>query len=224
VPSSPLWQYDAEAHRYREVSTGRFLSPDQQRALRDQFIDRQQVKAKDLAAQLSRGDLTLPEWERAMRGHVKGVFLDQAMLGRGGRNAMTPADFGRVGSAVKRQYQYLSAFSQEIAGGDLSAEAIAARAALYTASATQAYERGRASAYGLTLPQYPGDGSQDCRANCRCAWEIEEDETEWRATWSLGGKDPCEGCRENAGKWNPLSVSKTQRANLNGKKSVPCVH
>lgn len=172
--------------------------------LRDTFSARQAEKVKDLASKVSSG-LTVAEWERDMRAIIRTSTIDQYVLGRGGRHAMTPADWGRVGRMVREQYKYASAFAAEIAAGKLSEAQIAARARLYMASSTAAFERGRAASFrGLKLPAYPADGSQECLANCKCHWEIEELDDRFEATWVLGVADHCATCVRNAGEWSPF--------------------
>jgi hypothetical protein len=71
---SPLWEYSESARRYRNTETGRFLSSSQMTDLRDRFLDTQRQQMRDLAQQLAEKSLTLPEWERGMREHIKQVF------------------------------------------------------------------------------------------------------------------------------------------------------
>jgi len=198
------WQWDTASHRYRNTDTGRYLSNQQMLGLRDTFSAKQSAKVADLAGKVSNG-LTVAEWERSMRSTIRTSTVDQYVLGRGGRNAMTPADWGRVGRLVKEQYKYAGAFAQDIADAKLSAAQIAARAQLYMASSTGAYERGRAASFkGLRLPAYPADGSQQCKANCKCSWSIEDLADRYEATWVLGAADHCTTCVSNAGQWSPF--------------------
>ena len=202
------WQWDASSRRYRNTDTGRYLSNKQMLGLRDTFSARQAEKVRHLASRVSSG-LTVAEWERDMRSTIRNATVDQYVLGRGGRNAMTQSDWGRVGRLVKEQYKYANAFAADIAAGKLSAEQIAARSALYMASSTDAYERGRASAFqGLRLPAYPADGSQQCKSNCKCYWDIQDEGDRYECTWTLAPAEHCETCLSNAGEWSPLVVRK----------------
>lgn len=144
-----------------------------------------------------------------MREALRDTYSAAYMAGRGGRNAMTPSDWGKLGAMLKEQYKFLNDFAAEVAAGQLSEQQIAARAALYFNSATQATERGRSAARGLTLPAYPGDGSTECRSNCKCRLDIEETSTEWRVYWRLGAAEKhCTTCPERAATWAPLVVPK----------------
>jgi hypothetical protein len=198
------WSFDAASKRYRNSETGRFLSNAQMVGLRDRFTDSLKDRATDLATRRAEGDLSQNDWEREMRSLIKSAYVDLAALGRGGRRSMAPADWGRVGQLIRGQYGYLGSFADDTA--NLSEAQIRARAGLYVESATQAYERGRAAAFDVTLPTYPGE--QRCGPNCRCAWHLEEAEGEIRATWTLGSAEHCEDCSGNAAQWNPLIIQR----------------
>lgn len=204
------WEWDASARRYRDTRSGKYLSVGRVKELRDTYIAHQSERAASLARKVASGDMTVQAWLKEKRALVKTVHAAEYALGRGGRNAMTKRDWGRVGAAVKKQYKYLQGFAEDMADGKLSAGQIEARSKLYVASATVAHERGNAAAHGEPdLPAYPGDGSTECFANCRCAWHIEQDDEEYRATWKA--KDDgatCDDCERRGQDWNPLTIPK----------------
>lgn len=197
------WNYSESSRRYHDSDTGRFLSQDQQKDLRDSFIATRQEATRALSADLSQGRITLPTWEQGMRDQIRISHVDLAALGRGGREMMEPRDWGRVGSEVKAQYGYLSQFSAQISRGELSEAQISARAAMYPGAATTAYEVARARSYDLDLPGMPGE-DVECGANCRCTWEYEETEDGIEATWvAQDDSGTCEDCARNASEWAP---------------------
>lgn len=70
-------------------------------------------------------------------------------------------------------------------------------------------EREKAAIYGIELPEYPGDGNQDCGDKCKCRWEIVEKKTEIHAHWLMDIRaNHCESCRQNTAKWNPYIIKK----------------
>ena len=200
------WTYVAKSRRYQDDATGKFLSHRQMLELRDTFADLQMARAGGLAKQLAAGDMSLQQWELSMRALTKTAFVDQYILGKGGRGNMTKQDWGRIGYDLGFQYDYLRGFARDISEGKLSAAAIANRAGLYMDASTAAYERGAGAAAGLVLPAYPGDGSTPCRARCRCHWKIEGLPGDWLCTWVLGVAEHCAGCKANAAKWAPLKI------------------
>lgn len=207
------WTYDQTSHRYRRTSNGQYIGQAKMVELRDAFVDAKRSVAGDLAKQIGKGDITVQQWEMELRKQVKTAFVDEYVLGKGGRNAMTQSDWGKVGNMVKDQYAYAHQFARDIADGKLSQAQIEARSNLYFNAATEAFERGQAASYGLpTLPAYPSDGQAPCKTNCRCAWQIDETDTEWQCTWVLHAAESCSGCLENAAKWSPLVIQKAGRS------------
>ena len=101
-----------------------------------------------LAASLSEGTTTLPAWQAAMRSNIKSLYIDQYMIGRGGRGMMTQQDWGRVGAMLKDQYGYLDNYARDLSGMDvLEREAyIRNRSQLYANASNEAFERGRSAA------------------------------------------------------------------------------
>jgi len=149
------------------------------------------------------------QWTLQARQQIKDQFIAQYLLGRGGRAAMTQADWGRLGAMLKTQYGFLQRFEQDLIDGKLSEAQAKMRLRMYLKAATQAHERALAIAKGIPpLPAYPGDGKTICRANCQCHWSCEQTEDEWLCTWTLGAAEHCPDCLDNAAKWNPLRVPK----------------
>ena len=209
-PDSKRYRVTAEGARALGQKPGTFVSQSKMLSFRDNYIAARKDNTNYLANQLAKGDITLNEWTLSMRQEVKDNFINQYMLAHGGRNTMTQADWGRVGQMVRGQYEYLNAFADQIASGEYSEQAIAARARMYVESSGQAFERGKIAAHGMPdLPQVPGDGRTRCLSNCKCWWEIKENDTEWRAYWRLGLAEHCLDCVENSEKWNPLVYQKS---------------
>jgi hypothetical protein len=214
------WQWDAASRRYRNAETGRFLSADRVRALRDSFVSSTAEAPQALTSALAAGDLTLPQWEAGMRLSIKQSFLAAGLLGRGGKNAADPSFYGALGVRVKAQYGFLGEFAREIAKGELSEAQIAARGGMYLEAARSAFEQGRAASFSIDLPAYPGDGQSQCLTRCRYGWDLAETEAEVQATWVLGGSNHCPDCGGNAARWNPLVFPKGEGravASINGR-------
>jgi len=80
------------------------------------------------------------DWRLLFREELKGEYIRQAILGKGGRAQMTQSDWGVIGNQLKFQYGKLDNFTKEIASGNLSEAQIRARANMYINSAGQAFE------------------------------------------------------------------------------------
>lgn len=214
-----LWVYDARSHRYRLTADGAqqfgrrpgtFVGERQLIGLRDAWIAHAKDNTNALAGQLARGEISVQQWTLAMRQEIRTNFINEYVLAHGGRNTMTPADWGRIGQQVQVQYRYLDGFAADIAAGRYSEAQIAARARMYVESSSQAFEQARQLARGApNLPAYPGDGSTQCLSNCKCWWQIRETEAEWLCTWRLSPVENCPDCLERSRTWAPLIFAKT---------------
>jgi hypothetical protein len=207
MPDAP-WTWDDKSKRYRDNSTGRYLSHSKMLSLRDQFTSAMVREMDLLVESLANGDITVQRWVTAARDVLRTIYLDQYALGRGGRHVMTQEDYGRIGGLLRSQYAYLNRFANVVAEGTLSVAQIRQRLRMYANSGTQAYERGYAAAMGVIalLPAYPGDGQTVCKTNCKCSWVYERHEDRVDCTWSLGVAEHCPDCVENSKKWAPFTV------------------
>ena len=206
------WQYDRRTRRYRNTATGRLLGQKDLARLRDTFTDRLADQAAELGRRLAEGEIDLTNWEGAMREVIKVAHVDLAALGKGGRGQMRPADWGRVGLAIRRQYAYLAGFANEATG--MAAGQVATRARMYVGAAATSYERAHAAAWRVQLPAYPGQDSE-CLVNCRCAWELVDVPGGVRATWHASGDDrTCATCGDRANRWVDLFIPRPSDAEL----------
>jgi hypothetical protein len=203
------WVWDDRAKRYRNTSSGRFITHRTAVKLRDGYTEAKKADMDRLSRRLINKQITLQEWTLEMRRQTKDAYNVQAMLARGGRNNMTQADWGRNGGLLQRQYRYIDNFARDIDAGKLSEGQVRTRARMYIESSTQAFERTRAASQGVpSLPQYPGDGRTVCRANCQCHLNYKEQEEHWEVTWVLGEAEHCPDCVRLSEEWTPLVVAK----------------
>jgi len=203
------WQWDDSAKRYRDTTTGRFISQRKAVTLRDYFIEARKSDMDGLTRQLLEHNITVQQWVLEMRQQVKDTYIAEYMLARGGRNNMTQADWGRLGGMLRDQYGYVNRFAQDIDAGKVSGGQIQTRARMYVDSATQAFERAKTESLGVPrLPQYPGDGQTVCRANCQCHLDIADADDHWEVTWVLGEAEHCPDCVDLSRSWTPLRVEK----------------
>lgn len=205
--SAGSWEWNDTTKLFRNLLTSVQVGAEELLDFRDGFIVDQISSIDSLVSQLRSGEITVQEYLLVARRHIKHVYLGEWLLGKGGVNAMMESDVQGVSNNVLHQHTYFQAFVEQIRRGELSAAQIKARSRMYIDSATQAYERGRASSYGVGLPQYPGDGNQACLSNCKCHWKLVRKEDKIHAYWimNLFAKH-CVTCRQNALKWSPLII------------------
>jgi hypothetical protein len=100
------------------------------------------TKLGDAATQdLLADSITAAQWEQRMRTLIKNSYIEQYLLGRGGKENTTRRDYSSIGGMLKEQYKYLRKFAQEIESGNLSPGAIANRSRMYVNSSREAFER-----------------------------------------------------------------------------------
>jgi len=213
----PDWRWNKTAKRYFDVTTGRFMSNAEALSYVDESIAASTDIMGDLAELVGTGQLSVDDWVVRMQGEIKGEYIRQYLQGIGGRSQMQQSDWGRIGGLLNQQYnKYLVAFADQIRTGSLSVAAIANRAAMYSESGRQAYEKATAKSQGVPLsriPAFPGDGSTRCVTKCKCNWvfvPIRNDAGEiigWECYWNLEpGADHCSTCLGRAGNWSPLVI------------------
>lgn len=193
------WEPNAGASgRYRD-ERGRFVASSTVRRELDRYLDNSDP-AKALAEALRGRQVSVADWEVAMRRHVKNTHLNAIALERGGWANMTPADYGRAGQIIREQYGYLKGFANDIASGKQRLDGtLGVRAKLYTQAArTSLYKSKAANMSGKVTHQrsirsardscwqcvelhgrvfriddlsFPLPGRRVCNHNCRCHLE-----------------------------------------------------
>ena len=71
------------------------------------------------------------------------------------------------------------------------------------------FEVGRAGAFQVQLPAYPGDGSSECMVNDKCYWDVRLDIPNGQvlATWVRTAAESCPTCIKRAVEWNPYTIT-----------------
>jgi hypothetical protein len=197
------WNPDkGAAGQYSRISTGRIIENQVVRRELDYYLAKRRAdNALDLARQLREGQITLAQWEIAMRQHIKRVHLNAIALERGGWSHMTQVDYGRAGQIIRGEYGALRRFAEQIASGEQRLDGrLAQRAQLYTYSGrTSWYDSKHANLdrqithvrsirhardsciecvhfdgvwYRLKDPAYKMPGRRICNRNCLCSEEL----------------------------------------------------
>ena len=201
------WVWNQLTKRYRNSKSKKTVSSNTMLQLRDDLIDLKRDTFSSLTDDLINSRITVQEWVHDMRKRIRDVNNAQYMLARGGRNTMFQTDLDALSEIIKDQFGYLQQFGEEIRAGNLSASQITARSELYMETSTRAHEQAKAASFDIELPEYPADGSQICKARCRCRWEIVEKKDTIEAFWLLNvAAKHCDSCLSNAAKWAPYTI------------------
>ncbi len=115
---TPDYTWDERSSRYRDKSTGRYVSQERIRGALDGFIENANGRIEMVTNQLINGEISLADWQTQMATTIKDMHLAAASSARGGWAQMSPSDFGFTGSLIKNQYGFLQNFANEIASGE----------------------------------------------------------------------------------------------------------
>jgi hypothetical protein len=146
VYRQPQWSFDTRTARYRNASTGRFLSQRDALQLTERSIAAASRELETQVVALAQGVTSLGDWQRSLALLLKQLHLGQFILGRGGIAHTTPADFLEVGRILKDEYRYLEGFGRDLAAGRLSVAQARARARLYLAKSRLSFWAGQRQA------------------------------------------------------------------------------
>lgn len=127
--------WNTASARFYDRATGRYVSRDTMRSALDDVIADAEREVRGASEQLRAGTIDLAQWQRTVRDSVKETMLDATALARGGWDQLTQADFGRVGQAVRVQYEYLDKLTSEIRAGLPLDGRFLNRAAMYAKAA-----------------------------------------------------------------------------------------
>lgn len=161
------YRWDKRLARYRDDKTGRFLSEKRIDELTAESIKASQSAVDELARMVSAGEINTETWKRAMRQEIKGEYIRQYVMQRGGREMMTSADWGSVGGMIADQYKYLDNFADQVGAGELSEGQIAMRSRMYANSAREGASRAQGRAKGDAGYQYEEWVNDPASDNCQ---------------------------------------------------------
>ena len=183
--------------RYRDKKTGRFVSEFNLVQLQTDFTDNARVNIGNITERLIAGDLDVGAWQRQFAQELKDTYVVNYQIARGGKNAMTQADYGRIGGRLKSEFGYLDNFAKEVASGNLTPEQIRARANQYVAGTRTAYYDGKTAANkaaGLTEMRRVLTPAEHCESGGGMKGCIEYAAMGWQPIGSLpspGTGTPC---------------------------------
>lgn len=135
------YNYDDRAGRWRDPATGRFISESNVVSEMERHQDATFNTLENLTRQLYNNDITLEQWQISTASELKDAHLAQSMFANGGKNNMTPANYGRVGGVLRSEYRFLQNFANDIANGKVSEAQALARIRQYGRATKQSYWR-----------------------------------------------------------------------------------
>jgi filamentous hemagglutinin len=191
-------QYDKKAARFRD-NRRRLISSDSIRRQIEKSVEMLGKDFRALSKRLNENQISFDEWKGQMREKIKSLHVLSAAVGRGGRRQMSKSDWGKVGAKIKKEYNFLENFAEEVKKGHLSGSRLEYRASLYARSARTTFAEAEKTANKnvgkilcrrvvhaiesceecrawarkgfISIDKQPPIGSLICRSNCRCQIE-----------------------------------------------------
>jgi hypothetical protein len=182
--------YDKGRREFR-TAKGKPIAQSKIDAARDVIVKDTERKLIAITEQFKAGKISLEEWQLGFRNIIKPAHTLAAGIAMGGKEAMTVADWGRVGKLLRVQYERLFRMAlqaeqgQQINMGRVKQYARAVRSTFINAARLRMPEGTLAkwirhakescegcisqAAKGATaIENLPPIGSQQCRHNCLC--------------------------------------------------------
>lgn len=183
--------------RYRDAATGQWVADAAVKAGVENVAAQAAVNMRALAMQYRTTNMEIADFQRAMMQEIKLAHIASALAAVGGRAAMTPSHWGRVGQLIREQYQYVQGMvTQTLDGVQRVNGRLDARAASYGSAVRATFENMRRFERAAAGYQYEKNilhanescgqcrdlaamgfvpmgtltpvGMRQCRSNCRC--------------------------------------------------------
>jgi len=175
------YYWDEFVGRFRD-ERGRFVSRDVVLNFVNKSLEISSNAVDVLSSHVFSGTISSVDWYSAMQQEIKDEYIRQYLSFIGGRNMMTPSDWGKIGAMLREQYGYLKGFRSAIETEELTEKQIAARARMYINSAREAREEARARSaakagfdevYWITTAK---ESCEDCIKYTKMGWVMVADD------------------------------------------------
>lgn len=142
----PDFIYSKSTGNYRYKSTGNAVPPERVNGWIDRAAETLQQNLERIAREHKDGKINLSEWVIQTGEELRNAHRAVTMIAMGGKNNMTPGDWGFVGSVVRRELAYLNGFANTIENRPPNTqltEAFVSRAKSYGAAIYETYEKAK---------------------------------------------------------------------------------
>jgi hypothetical protein len=138
---SPDFTWDARSRRYRYADSGKFVPREAMLNLQKGYVETIKGDLQTLGGLVADGKISLKTWQETTAQTIKTLHINQAILGRGGVDQMTPADYLAVGRELRSQYKYLRQFAVDLTQGTMTRAQFEARLNLYANSSNISFSQ-----------------------------------------------------------------------------------
>lgn len=142
----PDFYFNPKTQRYHYSSgagRGQFVPASAVRFMMAANIEQTQKDIRTIGELLRDGKISLATWEETTAIALKNLHVQSYLLGRGGKSTMRSRDYGLVGQRLRKEYQYLRKFAEEIRTKGVSEAEFFRRINLYVSAGSGLYEKAR---------------------------------------------------------------------------------
>ena len=140
------FSFDPKVQRYRYIvgtGKGQFVPMSAAKFMMQRNIEATQSDIRTIGELLAEGKISLATWEETTAIALKNLHIQSYLLGRGGKMAMEQRDYGLIGYRLRREYQYLRRFAEEIRTKGMSRAEFYRRLEMYSHAGSGLYEKAR---------------------------------------------------------------------------------
>lgn len=188
-------------HYKQGAGRGQFVPATAIKFMLQRNIEQTQEDIRTIGELLVNKKISLSTWEETTAIALKNLHIQSYLLGLGGKNSVTQRDYGLIGQRLRREYQYLRKFGEELRTKGMSQAEFFRRLDLYSSAGSGLHEKARTEGHsknGFNWERrrrtktescqpciiYEGMGWQpintlpaptercDCRSNCGCFKEF----------------------------------------------------
>ncbi len=119
-PLTPQFSFKNETGQYHwetGPNKGDFVPREAVRGALDDYLRAKEQYLREWAGKLQNREISIGTWQREMERNLGRMHVAATALAKGGWHAMGPADYGRAGGLLRREYAALRNFAVQIQNG-----------------------------------------------------------------------------------------------------------
>lgn len=133
------YTWDRSARRYRSQATGRYVARNTVVNLLESHVNGGDQRIEALTTAFYEGRIAPSVFAEQMRTQLKRLHLQNAALGAGGWDRLTPADYGRVGQRLRTDYARITRLANDVQSENVTLPQALNRAAGYVGNSRVAF-------------------------------------------------------------------------------------
>lgn len=140
------YKWESSVRRYRDRTTGRFLSRKAVSDLTTLRISQVTQDLHKLGDSLLSNEITLKQWQEQFANQLKILHTQQFLLGVGGDSQIVDDDFKTISDKLINQYEYLQNFATDLTLGKVSPAQFKNRTRMYATASKISFFAGEIAA------------------------------------------------------------------------------